>query len=117
MLSLKTPDDGRTSDPVEMAGDIYTDLYAAERVNPQGMEDILHHLPQISPQQRERLDSNITFQEVTVAVQQLSTGRAPGIDDAPADFYNTFWGLIQKYFSEVLQEWTGVGFLSQSCRR
>ena len=46
---------------------------------------------EISPQQKEMLDSDITLQEVTVAVQQLSTGRAPGIDGLPADFYKNFW--------------------------
>ena len=78
----------------------YTDLYAAEGVDSQGMEDILQHLPQISPQQRQTLDSALRLQVVTVAVQQLSTGRDPGMDGLSADFYKNFWGLIATF--EVL---------------
>lgn len=45
--------------------------------HPQSMEDILQHLTQINPDQRNVLDSAITFQKVTVDVHQMSTGRAP----------------------------------------
>lgn len=54
------------------------------------MEEILQQLPQISP-------------EVTVALQQLSTGRGPGVDGISVDFYKTFRGLIGKEFFEALQ--------------
>ncbi len=44
------------------------------------------------------LDSDLTFEEVTNVVNQLSSGRAPGIDGIPAEFYKTFWGIIGKDF-------------------
>ncbi len=40
------------------------------------------------------LDTDLTFEEVTNAVNQLSSGRAPGIDGIPAEFYKAFWGII-----------------------
>ncbi len=40
------------------------------------------------------LNSDLTFELVTNAVNQLSSGRAPGIDGIPAEFYKTFWGII-----------------------
>lgn len=62
------------------------------------------------------MDSAITFQEVTVAVQQLSSIRAPGIDGLPVEFYKHFWGLNGKDFFEVLKKWIEVGTLSDSCQ-
>ncbi len=50
------------------------------------------------------LDSDLTFEKVTKAVNQLSSGRASGIDGIPAEFYKTFWGIIGKDFFKVLQE-------------
>ncbi len=44
------------------------------------------------------LDSDLTFEEVTNAVNQLSSGRVPGIDGIPAEFYKTFWGIIVIFF-------------------
>ena len=63
-----------------------------------------------------RGDSDITLQEGTVAVQQLSTGRALAVDGLSADFCEHFWELIGRDFAEVLRKWIGVGSLSQSCR-
>ncbi len=37
-------------------------------------------------------------------VNQLSSGRAPGIDGIPTEVYKTFWGIIGKYFFKDLQE-------------
>lgn len=50
------------------------------------------------------LHSDLTFEEVTKAVNQLSSGCASGIDGIPAEFYKTFWGIIGKDFFKVLQE-------------
>ncbi len=62
------------------------------------------------------LDSDLTFEEVTNAVNQLSSGRASGIDGIPAEFYKTFWGLIGKYFLKVLQESYKAKILPKSCQ-
>ena len=108
MMSLKSVDGQETSDPVEMrrwAVRFYTELYAAEGSDPQCTAELLQHLPSLSEEQRDTLDSGFTLEEVVKAVQQLSSGRAPGIDGLPSDFYKTLWGIIGTDFYEVLQEW------------
>lgn len=50
--------------------------------------------------EEDRLDLHITFEEITDAVKQLSTGRAPGFNGLTADFYKSLWGIIGQDFFE-----------------
>ena len=93
-----------TTNDIEMrqhAVDFYSSLYKAEDCDSMCTEQLLHGLPQLGPEQRVALDADITLQEphYSTAVMQLSTGRSPGIDDLPSEFYNsTFGGLLGRTF-------------------
>ncbi len=100
MHALRTPDGNVTSDPVEMrrlAVDFYANLYAKECTGNLVADELFNNLPVLDEGNAKNLDSDLTFEEVTNAVNQLSSGRAPGIDGIPAEFYKTFWGIIGKY--------------------
>ena len=94
------------SDPAavrKMAGQFYSELYAAGSLD-QNCTKVLHNdLPQLDQQQKQALDSALTFEEVTKAVYQLTSGRAPGIDGLPVDFYKAFWGVIGEDLFSVFQ--------------
>ncbi len=63
------------------------------------------------------MDSDITLQELTDAVKQLSLGRLPGIDGIITDFYHYFWNVLEQDFYEVAKECFENGFLPSNCRR
>ena len=120
MFFLRRGDGTLTSDPAEMrslAVRYYAELYGAEECDGDSAADLLQGLPQLSPGQREELDSDIAFEELTAAVKQLSTGRSPGVDGLPAEFYQRFWTVLGRDFYDVVLECLQTGILPTSCRR
>ena len=81
------------------------------------MEEILEGLPQLSEAQAALLESPMSFEEMTAAVQQLSCGKASGIDGLPSEFYKKFWTLIGKDLYEVFMDCLDSGTLPLSCTR
>lgn len=49
--------------------------------------------------------SDIEFQELTIAVQQLSFGCAPGIDGMPTQSYKCFCQALAMYESFFFFKW------------
>ena len=90
MVCLRLPGGKMTTDDGEMRQhDVYFDsaLYKAEDCDSLCAEQFLHGLPHLGPEQRAAFDFDITLQELSNTVMQLSSGRAPGIDGLPSDFY------------------------------
>lgn len=55
--------------------------------------------------------------ELTAAIKDLSSGKAPGLDGLTAEFYKQFWSVIGEDLFSVLLECFGRGTLSLSLRR
>ncbi len=107
MHALKDNNGRNTSDPVVMhklAVDFYTDLYSAENSDEQCRSQLLKNLPVLTFEHKQSLETDLSFEEVTNAVMGLSSGRAPGLDGLPADFYKFFWNIIGNDYFEVLQK-------------
>lgn len=120
MCHLRRQDGSVTSNPAEMrklARDFYKQLFSAESCDAASVEDLLEELPQLEHQQKEALDTLISFKELTEAVHQLHTGRSPGIDGLSVDFYQQFWDIIGPDFYEVLLDCIKNKTLPTSCRR
>ncbi|TWW77612.1 Transposon TX1 uncharacterized 149 kDa protein ORF 2 [Takifugu flavidus] len=95
MLCLCLPDETMTADQGEMrrhAVDFYGTLYRAEDCSRE--DELLQGLPRLSQRDRSTLDADITLDELTAAVGQMASGRAPGLDGLPADFYKHFWRCL-----------------------
>ncbi|KAI4885436.1 hypothetical protein NFI96_003951 [Prochilodus magdalenae] len=77
---------------------------------------LLDDLLQLDGQHRQDLDAALSFDEVTKAVYQLTSGRAPGVDGLPIDFYKAFWGIIGRDFFDVFLTSFGASVLPKSCQ-
>ncbi|KAJ3586247.1 hypothetical protein NHX12_012647 [Muraenolepis orangiensis] len=120
MSCLKLPGGRVTSSPEEMrdhAMDFYTDLFGGEQCSIEGREEILEGLPQLSPEEKAALDLELTLEELTGAVNQMASGRAPGIDGLSGEFLKHFWGVLGADLRGVFSECFRTGSLPVSCRR
>ncbi|CAH2223316.1 dynein heavy chain 8, axonemal [Pelobates cultripes] len=80
--------------------DYYQDLYRLRETDqelqrPQRAEDIRRYLdtaniPGIEEVDQEALETPITPEELAYAIKKAKTGRAPGPDDLPLQYYKTF---------------------------
>jgi len=59
----------------------------------------------------------ISYEELSEAVKQLSTGCAPGVDGLPAEFYKSFWNILGEDFYHVIGECFEKVILPSSCQR
>ncbi len=55
------------------------------------MEFFLSGIPKFSRDEKIQLEKAISFEELSAAAKQQSSGRSPGLDGL---FYKTFWSLI-----------------------
>uniref|UniRef100_A0A665WRW9 Reverse transcriptase domain-containing protein n=1 Tax=Echeneis naucrates TaxID=173247 RepID=A0A665WRW9_ECHNA len=63
------------------------------------------------------LEAPLTVAELNAALMSLASGKAPGIDGLPVDFYKAFWFLLGPDMLQVFQESLRTELLPQSCRR
>ena len=52
-------------------------------------------LPRISVENRQMCDDPLTEEEVTLSVQHMNKGSAPGADGLPVEFYQVFWEYLR----------------------
>ncbi|KAK2897108.1 hypothetical protein Q8A73_013488 [Channa argus] len=120
MTCLKLPGGRLTSNPSEMrrhAVDFYSDLFSAEDCNMEHREKLLDGLPQLAQEELAALDSPLTLEELTDVVNQMATGRAPGIDGLSIDFFKRFWNVIGPDLHAVFMECLDRVSLPVSCQR
>lgn len=68
------------------------------------VKELLEGLSQLSAAVSAVLDANVTPEELTAAVGQMASGKAPGLDGLPSDFYKHFSKSIGPDLCEVVQE-------------
>ena len=120
MLHLKRPNGDITTDTIEMrtmAMDFYRDLFSAKECVQASVGEIHKDLPKLTSDKMAQLDSDIKAEEVSAAVQELNSGRSPGIDGLPAEFYKCFWGLFKDDLCDVFKCCFQTGRLPVSCTR
>ena len=120
MTFLKLPGGRVTTSPGEMrthAVNFYADFFGAEQCSMECREELLEELPQLIPGEKAALDSELTLEESTVAVNQMASRRAPGIDGLSTDFYQRFWNTLGPDLHSVLLECFRTGSLPVSCQR
>lgn len=119
-------DDGEiTSDPNVINSkfrDFYCNLYTSDsELNRNDMEDFLGGLkiPVISLDYRKRLDEPITQEEIGMAISSMQSGKSPGPDGFPAEFYKKFSTQLSSQlaavFTESFEKGTLPPTMNQAC--
>ncbi len=72
-------------------------------------------LPQLSPEEKAVLDCELTLEELTIAVNQMASGRAPGIDGLSTDFYKWFWNTSGPDLHGILEQDVFLSPVSEQC--
>ena len=95
----------------------YRELYTPSPVNLQKQHKLIQNLKtSLSEEQKAELDAPLTKEELQRSVMGQNKSKSPGHDGIPAEFYQTYWGLIQdKFFQYVcyvqthgLDEWKNM---------
>ena len=86
----------------------YKDLYTTDKVNEKIQDNLLKNVKtKLSKEAKNNLESPFTIEEVFKAIQSLQSGKSPGLDGFPIEFYKKYWHLIHDlflaYVNEVLQ--------------
>ena len=82
----------------------YTELYTQNKVNPRTQDKLLRNIrTKITQEQRNKLDAPITEEEVKRSVFQMQSGKSPGIDGIPVEFYQEFWEEIKNYYMSFIR--------------
>ncbi len=117
---LKVPEGRRITNSygiISYALSFYEVLYRAEPCDEEMADLLLQDLPQVSEWEKSMLDKLLTFDELSVAVQDMSSGKAPGLDGLNAEFNRIFWPVIGRDLFSVFMESLKRRTLPVSLRR
>jgi len=94
---LKLPDGVEMTDEHEIITQallFYENLYRAEPCDGEITRTLLQELPHLRESDKAKLDQPLHFNELTAVINDLSSGKALGLDDLTAEFYKEFWLVI-----------------------
>lgn len=98
----------------EVLQQFYKELYTSD-INPQQDEltDFFTNIdmPKLSTEQIEWLDSPITENEIRRAVSCMKTGKSPGVDGFPAEYYKQYIDILAPILKDVYNEAFTLGTL------
>ncbi len=121
MHSLRSSTGQLLKEPVEIrkcAAVFYEKLFKKEfQENPEVAQSFYRDLPKAPEEAMAELNTMISAEELSTALQSLEIGKAPGIDGLPVDFYKAFWSVLGEDLLLVLRDSLSRGLLPLSCRR
>jgi len=97
----------------------YEKLYSCECVTESDTDNVFffENLAQVSEDANTKLCEAMGLEELYKALQGMESGKAPGINGFPVDFYKSFWTVLGEDLLAVLNESLVEGRLPLSCRR
>ncbi len=90
---LKLSDGRETTEKREIITQVlsfYEELYSAEPCDSEAMDFFLSGIPKLSEDEKIQLENAISFEELSAAAKQQSSGRSPGLDGLTSEFYKCF---------------------------
>lgn len=95
----------------------YQNLYTSENsINTEQLNAFFDKIaiPQITQKGKNKLETPLTEEEVKKAISAMKTGKSPGIDGFPAEFYRKFTDVLTPFLTQVFHEAFEYGLLPQS---
>ena len=89
----------------EIATEFYEDLWKKRDTHNEDQEKLLKTIKQrLTPTEKKQINAPMTVEEVEKAMSKLSSGKAPGIDGIPIDFYKSFKKSLAPILHAALTE-------------
>ena len=86
-----------------IAIEYYTDLFDTKVIDNSIAQRLLRNIKnKITPQQRASLDKIITKEELDEIVSKLPKNKTPEPDGIPAEFYQTYWIMIEHLYLDFI---------------
>lgn len=82
--------------------------------NSSSFDDFFSVMPSIEQSSSDELDQPITIKELYVAVSSLQSGKSPGPDEYPVEFYKVFWICFMNNWKKAFYLRPSVRLLSSS---
>jgi hypothetical protein len=105
--TLQTPTGTTVSSPSDLtrtAANFYQQLFRPEDdPDRHALAAILAHLPHLDPEDFTTLDGDLTLAELTAAANRCPSGKCPGPDGLPIEFYQTFWDILGPHLLNVVR--------------
>ena len=96
----------------------YKNLYSSKGITSDSLKFVDNlHIPRISSSQNDILTKDITEEECFSVICTFPSGKTPGTDGLPAEFYRTFWPELKSLLCSVFKECYKKNILSPSMRR
>ena len=96
----------------------YKKLYTPEPIDASSQDWLLNNIEAtLSSEEQANCEGELTLDECHAALLQMESGKSPGSDGFPAEFYSRFWGLIGKDLVDSLNFSFREGSLSDSQRQ
>jgi hypothetical protein len=108
---LRRGDGSWCDDPNEMKGmttEFFVDLFKADPVvSPNQVLDLI--LPKIIQEMNADLCREFSEKEISNAMFQIGTLKAPGLDGFPTQFYQQHWDIVSKDVVAAVQKFSKMG--------
>ena len=118
--SLVNSQEQETSSQADMEAiliDFYKTLYAKDNLDLQIQESLIDDLEfSLTEAERDSCEGEFTKEELFAALGGLQTGKSPGSDGLPTEFYKVFWQDLGDVLVTVLNENFHLGTLTDSQR-
>ncbi|KAJ1126756.1 hypothetical protein NDU88_005162 [Pleurodeles waltl] len=97
--------------------DFYGDLYSEKRSDGDQTERFLSNIPRkVSAPAREVLNVPLTLEELHLTVKYFKSGKTPGSDGLPLEFYTSLWDLVGLDLLELYEEMEQEGVMPHKVR-
>lgn len=104
------------SDILTLVHSFYSDLYTNEDIDKEALDHLLSRVKGNVKDCKKKLDSKLSLDELTKAIDSMQNNKAPGADGQPKEFYVTFWSELKLSLLEMYNESLHLGSLPPSLR-